>query len=235
MPVLLNRYILIYCSLVLSLNSQADDAVQSHESIREAARQHVLANAGQFPGKTEVTALALDRRLRLTRCEIPLETYESPNGLRAGRSVVGVRCNGSKPWKIFVPVKIAALQHVLVSKLALRRGQLLNPSDFHLVEQDVAQLRKGYYTNARQVAGLRAKRAIRSGSVLTPSMLAQDKIVKRGSHVEILAREGGLSVRMRGKAMANGAIGDRIRVKNQSSGREVTGLIIEPGVVLVQQ
>lgn len=219
------------------LAQDADNAtgLQSHDSIRHAARTHVLSNSGQFPGNTQVSTSPLDRRLRLSQCDQPLETYESPNGLRAGRSVVGVRCNGSKPWKLYVPVKIAVLREVLVNKTPLRRGQLIKPKDLEKTQRDVATLHKGYYTQTKELTGLRAKRAIKPGSVLTAGMFAQDKIVRRGSQVEILARSSSLSVRMRGKAMANGAIGERIKVKNLTSGREVTGTIIEPGVVLVQQ
>lgn len=207
---------------------------QPHDTIVEAARQHVLDHADQFTGKLSIKIFAPDRRLRLAWCDQPLQTYESPNGLKAGRSVVGVRCDGEKPWKLFVSVSIATLQPVVVTRTPLARGQLVRAQDLEIAEHDTARLHRAFYTDSSGLAGLRAKRNVQAGQVLTPSMLARNQVVRRGSQVEILANAGNLEVRMRGKALANGAIGDRIRVQNLTSGRKVTGLVIEPGVVQVQ-
>jgi len=215
--------------------AHADNPQQSHDSILEAAREHVLQRSEQFPGQVSVKPSPLDRRLRLAECDIPLQTYESPNGLRAGRSVVGVRCDGNKPWKVYVPVHIATLDQVVISTRALARGQLVGKDDLTITEQDTARLHKGYFTDASRLIGQRAKRAISGGRVITPAMLAQNQVVRRGGQVEILAQGGGLAVRMRGKALGNAGVGERIRVKNLSSGREVTGTVVEAGVVLVQQ
>ena len=113
----------IYLSLIVSLgalltlgaNAQASDqGVQDHASIRDAARQHIAASADDvFTARAEVSVGRLDSRLKLTACDQTLETYDSPNGLNGGRGVVGVRCNGSKPWKIFVPVNVALMESVV--------------------------------------------------------------------------------------------------------------------------
>ena len=73
-----------------------------------------------------MTTGSLDSRLKLAACDQPLATYDSPNGLNGGRGVVGVRCNGSKPWKIYVPVRIALMESVVVSRRAIVRGQELS-------------------------------------------------------------------------------------------------------------
>jgi len=221
--------------LLFCVAAGAQSPLQSHASILQTARDHVMQRSDQFPGEIAVKPSALDRRLRLAECDIPLQTYESPNGLRAGRSVVGVRCDGTKPWKVYVPVQIATLQAVVVSTRALARGQLVAKEDLVIREQDTARLHKGYFTQTSRLLGQRTKRAIGAGKVITPSMLARNQVVRRGGQVEILAEGSGLSVRMRGKAMSNGALGQQIRVKNLSSGREITGTVVEPGVVLVQQ
>lgn len=105
-----------------------NDTTESHQRIREAARAHVLARADQLPGQIEVKIARLDPRLRLRRCERPLETYDSPNGLRPGRNVVGVRCTGQHPWKLYVTVDIATLQPVVVAARPLARGQQVSRS-----------------------------------------------------------------------------------------------------------
>ena len=46
---------------------------ESHDHIREVARQHALQRADRFPGHIEITTGQLDRRLRLAACDTPPE------------------------------------------------------------------------------------------------------------------------------------------------------------------
>jgi len=229
------RILLAAGLMCLSAKPFAATAHQPHADILAAARAHVEQHAEQFGGNIEVTAKPLDRRLRLGLCELPLQTYESPNGLRPGRSVVGVRCDGAKPWKIFVSVNIATVQPVVVLAQPLARGQTVTAEHILLSEQDTSRLHRGYFSDPAQVIGQRSKRNLAVGKVVTPSTLARRQLVKRGSDVQILAKLGGLQVRMKGKALSNGAMGERIKVRNHSSGRVITGTVIDSGMILVQQ
>ena len=221
--------------LILTSTATAgtDHAIQSHQSIRDAARQHALSGAEKLPSRAEVSVGDLDSRLRLTACDQPLETYDSPNGLNGGRGVIGVRCNGSKPWKIYVPVRIALMESVVVSRRAIVRGQELGAGDLMLSEVDVSAVHKAYFTRIEDVVGMHSKRSITAGKLLHAGLLKQAKWIKRGSQVEIVAVGDGLDVRMRGKAMADGSRGDRIKVKNLNSGRIITGTVAGAGVVHV--
>ena len=226
-------FVAMWMALQMPLPVVATDAVQSHASIRETARQHVLDDADQFPVMPDVEVGRLDSRLRLVACDQPLEGYDSPNGLSGGRGVVGVRCNGSKPWKIYVPVKVALMEAVVVSRRALVRGQALQAEDVMLSETDVSRLRKAYFTRIEDVIGLRSKRAVAAGKTLHAGLLQREKLVRRGSQVEIVAMGSGLHVRMQGKALSDGGRGDRIKVKNLNSGRVVTGTVAAAGVIQV--
>ena len=134
---------------------------QSHDSIRDAARQHALAETQALSGNPQVSVGRLDSRLKLNACDQPLQTYDSPNGLSKGRGVVGVRCDGEKPWKLYVPVRVALLENVVVSRRPLVRGQTLGAGDVVLSEVDTSKLHKAYFTRVEDVIGLRSKRAQR--------------------------------------------------------------------------
>lgn len=211
----------------------ADPGVQSHAAIRDAARQHVAASAASSATRSEVTVGRLDSRLKLVACDEPLETYDSPNGLSGGRGVVGVRCNGSKPWKIFVPVTVALMEQVVVTRRPLTRGQAVQAADLTLSETDVSRLRKAYFTRIDDVVGLRSKRAVGAGKTLHAGLLKREQLVQRGKTVSIVAMVSGLQVSMRGKALADGGQGDLIRVRNLNSGRVVAGTVTGRGLVEV--
>ena len=208
-------------------------ATESHDNIRAAAEQHVLDRIDDLQGRVEVKVGSLDSRLRLAECDRALETYDSPNALSGGRGVVGVRCEGSKPWKLYVPVRIAVIDEVVVTRRSVVRGETLQADDLTLSEMDTSKLRKAYFTQIEDAVGLRSKRSIASGSVVHAGLLKRVNLVKRGSRVEIIANFDGLDVRMRGEALTDGGRGDRIRVKNLSSGRVVTGTVTGSGVIQV--
>ena len=213
----------------------APRAYESHQAIREAALAHVRARAAQFPGRIEISTSPLDRRLRLPACDQPLQTYDSPNGLRPGRGVVGVRCDGSHPWKLYVGVRIATLEPVVVLARPVARNQLLQAADLKTEWRDTSRLHRAYYTrdDLPALSGMKARRALPAGQVLNPNLLGLRQLVRRGARVEILARHGALQVRMAGKALQNGSRGQRIRVRNLSSGREISGEVIASGVIRV--
>ncbi len=213
--------------------SAEETAIESHDNIRAAAEQHVLERIDDLQGRVEVKVGSLDSRLRLAECDRALETYDSPNALSGGRGVVGVRCEGSNPWKLYVPVRIAVIDEVVVTRRSVVRGETLQADDLTLSEMDTSKLRKAYFTQIEDAVGLRSKRSIASGSVVHAGLLKRVNLVKRGSKVEIIANFDGLDVRMRGEALADGGRGDRIRVKNLSSGRVVTGTVTGSGVIHV--
>jgi flagella basal body P-ring formation protein FlgA len=223
---------LLACVAVFS-SSAGWAEYQSHDSIRDAARQHALAETQALSGNPQVSVGRLDSRLKLNACDQPLQTYDSPNGLSKGRGVVGVRCDGEKPWKLYVPVRVALLENVVVSRRPLVRGQTLGAGDVVLSEVDTSKLHKAYFTRVEDVIGLRSKRAVAGGKTLHAGLLAREKLVKRGSLVEIVANVSGLHVTMRGKALSDGGRGDRVRVKNLNSGRTVSGTVSARGVIRV--
>lgn len=222
--------------LVLALanaaHAQVDDN-ESHANIRAVATAYAEAHADEFGVPPVVEAEALDRRLRLARCSVPLEAFASPNGLRAGRSVVGVRCEGTKPWKLYVGIRIALPEMVVVTARPIARGEALQATDLLLREQDVAGLNKTYFTDPQQLLGLRARRTLTEGRVITARMVQRARLVQRGEQVLITGGTGGVQVQMMGKALTDGSRGDRIEVQNNKSARVVTGTVTGPGVVEV--
>jgi flagella basal body P-ring formation protein FlgA len=70
--------------------------------------------------------------------------------------------------------------------------------------------------------------------VLTPSLVKVDPVVQRGEHVTAVATGGGVSIQVGAVALAAGAAGQRIRLKNLSSGKEIEGVVRGPGRVEIR-
>jgi flagella basal body P-ring formation protein FlgA len=66
-------------------------------------------------------------------------------------------------------------------------------------------------------------------------LLAAPRVIRRGQQVSIRSATTGVQVRMGGRALEGGAIGDLVRVRNASSGRIVEGRVVGPGRVRVER
>ena len=81
--------------------------LQSHTSILDAARLYAIERAAARHDRVVANPGALDSRLRLARCEQPLNAFAAPGGKLSGKITVGVRCDGPKPWSLYVPVQVS--------------------------------------------------------------------------------------------------------------------------------
>ncbi|MCP3870499.1 MAG: flagellar basal body P-ring formation protein FlgA [Gammaproteobacteria bacterium] len=206
---------------------------QSHESIRAAARSHALDIHAGVDHTLELRVSDLDKRLRLGKCDTPLETFSSDSTRLRSKLTVGVRCTDQQPWSIYVPVNVKLFKKVLVATRSLSRGAVLSSADIKLKQMDITRLRRGYLEQPRQVVGKALKRSIRPDSILTPNLLSFSEVISRGAQVTILGQIGGISVRMEGKALGNGTTGERILVRNISSNRRIEATVMAPGIVKV--
>jgi flagella basal body P-ring formation protein FlgA len=202
------------------------DAWQSLESIKRAATAYAESRLATPDSRLRATVKALDERLRLARCAEPLTTFMPDHTTQLRRNAtVGVRCSRPKPWKIYVPVVIAAYRPVLVTNRPIARGEILTPGDVRIDERDVATVRSAYLTDVIQLSGKVVRRALPEGTLITIGHLNEERIVKRGQSVTLLINHSGLQVRMAGTALSDGIRNQRIEVENHSSKRIVEGIV----------
>ncbi|MCB1756328.1 MAG: flagellar biosynthesis protein FlgA, partial [Gammaproteobacteria bacterium] len=98
---------------IFSASLQAQDAWQSHASIRERVTQFVIAELGAETD-LQVEPGRLDRRLKLVKCLQPLDAFWPPGARQYGNTSVGISCEGEKPWKIYVQASVEVLEQVAV-------------------------------------------------------------------------------------------------------------------------
>ncbi len=224
---LIGMTLLFYGSIVMAAE------YQPHESIRQAAREYILSKNHSTDGKIELDVGRLDRRLRLAKCDKPLTAFSPPGKGSSRKWSVGIRCNGTEPWSIYVPVSIHIKKYILVAAREIPRGSIIDATDLMLAEHDVSRIHNGFFQQTERVIGKTAKRGLHPGDIITPGKLASTSTVKRGNQVTILAKIGQIKVRMTGKALSDGAIGERIRVQNKSSKRRIEAIVVAPGIVEV--
>lgn len=153
----------------------------------------------------EIHSQPLDERLRLRKCELPLEASVNDSVINAGRTSVSVRCTGATPWSLFVPVTVKATTQVVLVKGPLPRGTVLLPTHLEMREMPVDQLPANYLSRIEDVVGQELNRFVNNESYATAFMLNIRNMVEKGQEVVILARNKTLEVRVAGKALEPGS------------------------------
>lgn len=217
----------VMISTPMSTSAAANFEWHSLDDIRRTAVTFIEQRS-ERPGQAAVvTAGALDSRLRLKRCDTALVPYLPPGTKVGANTTVGVRCKGPKPWKLFVPVRVGVSAPILVATRPLARGAVLTPDDVMAVHRELNTLHSGYIKAGEPVAGLVLKRRLPEGQALRPELLTTPQVIRRGQSLTIVSadRTGSVAIRMAGIALSDGRMGERIRVKNQSSGRTIEGVV----------
>jgi flagella basal body P-ring formation protein FlgA len=224
---------LLVAALLLTAAPQPGPAGERQDpaAIREAAERFVRERLTSADA-ARVVADRIDERLRLEACGEPLEAFAVSGGRIGSNTSIGVRC--ADRWKLYVPVRVETPQRVVALARPVRRGEVLTAGDLEFVAADTQRLQQGYFSAVDALIGQRLARSVTPGTILNHSMLKRIALIETGQSVTLIAGTGGIAVSAPGKALASGSAGDRIKVRNLSSGRIVEGVIRDGDHVAVR-
>lgn len=210
-------------------------SVQNHSDITAAVTQLLQQVTTVNPlFEIEIAVNPLDPRLRLAACSKPITAY-APQGFRAiGNTNVGVRCDGDQPWNILVPSKVKAYANIIVAAKPIARGTLLTATDLKYARKDISTQGNGYFTQLEEVIGQTARLPLLLDTEINNISVTPPLLVKRGEMVTLIATGDGLEIRSEGTALQQGALGEMITVSNNSSKRQVEGIVTAPSTVQVR-
>lgn len=199
---------------------------QPHAEIYQQVESFALQHSAQEGIEHQIKVYKLDSRLKIPHCQTPFHLNFHDQAKQYGKRSVKVTCNQTKPWSIYVSINIDAYRQVIVVKTPVKRGNVVSAADIETKRVNLAKLRHGYYVNTDEVIGLVAKRQLRRNYVLSPKHLEEPLLVKNGDKVSLSSSSGPITISASGIAMGNGRMGDRIRVKNASSGRMIFAEVV---------
>jgi flagella basal body P-ring formation protein FlgA len=109
----------------------------------------------------------------------------------------------------------------------IRPGEIIAPADVRIVASGPT----GGLSSAEQAVGMAARRLLATGRPLMAGDIGPPMLVSRNSLVPLVFVRGGLTIRTEGRALGNGAEGERVRVMNLASRQTVTGTVAADGSV----
>ncbi|MEO9525527.1 MULTISPECIES: flagellar basal body P-ring formation chaperone FlgA [Marinobacter] len=202
--------------------------------IEQAATNYLTAFAEEQSEKgyqVSYEPSGVDSRLALASCEQPLAVEFTGDPWRSTHPSLQVACEGIRPWRMFVTASVSINGPALVAARPLARGERITADMVTTQSVVVNASRRGVLGTADHIQGMEVRRPINAGSVITPDLLTAPDAVERGDHVIITAKSGAFSVTSRGKALANGSVGEQVLIQNLRSARTVRANVIAPGRV----
>ncbi len=142
--------------------------------------------------------------------------------------LVTIQHGSAEPQIQKVAIEVALKRNVIVAINPISRGQTLTRADIMTEQRSFKKLEHIGMTKPATVIGQEAKRAIRMGDMIKAGDIKSKVLVKRNDLVSIRSVQSGIAIESTGKALADGALGDSIEVRNEGSEEtfwaRVTGL-----------
>ena len=190
--------------------------------IQQAVDQLVRSQTAGLPGKVSFVLGEIDAKMNLASCPAP-EAFIPPGARLWGNASVGVRCNGSTPWTIYIPVSVRVHAQVVISARSLTQGRPIELGDLSVQEADLTLLPGAVITETAQAVGRISSLSIPPGQPLRQDLLRSPAVIQQGQSVTLRAQGQGFRISAEGRALTNAAEGQVAQVRTPS-GQIVSGI-----------
>lgn len=201
------------------------------ETIRRAALAFLQQQTVGLPGKIGVKVMPTFPR-GLAACTT-LEPF-MPTGARLwGRTTVGVRCAGAKPWTLYLGAQISIEATYYLAARQIESGAMVTAEDLLARDGDLSNLPRAIITDPSQAVGSTALMRINAGMPLRQDLLKSASAVTIGQTVRVIAQGQGFSISSEGSVMNNASPGQQVRVK-MAGGQIISGIVKDGSTVQVE-
>ncbi len=115
----------------------------------------------------------------------------------------------------------------------LQNGEIANGEDVVFIRVAQSRVARGALTDSADIIGFSARRQLRPGVALRDIDFEKPIVIRKGDSVTMVFRVPGVELTARGKAMANGGLGDSVPVLNVQSRTQVDAVVTGTGAVTV--
>lgn len=220
--------VFLLCSLSSFVSAQVYPVSQLKQDIAS-----FLATEYQQVAHTriDISVSNLDKRLRLASCTQPVKFINQDQSGTGGNISVKAECNSGKVWSVHVPAQVTIYREIPIAVRDIARGEVISQAHITTNVINVSNIRQAFLPDTHAIVGKEAKRNISKGEPFKTALLDAPTAVKRGEIVVLESHAGSIKVSSAGTAMADGRVGQKIRVRNNSSERIISGVVISQGLV----
>ncbi len=223
-------FYLLFSGFLLNANLHA---FQSSE-IEEVTKKYLAENENSYKNyptqRVTFSISNLDNRLSLAPCQTK-PIIQPQNSIYAStRFTLRVICN-SPSWLQYVSVQVKLFDYAVISRMAITKQTIINADMVDIKEVEVSNTSKQYFHDIQEVINKIAKNTIGPNQILSNTHLDLPLAIRKNQEVTILAKTGNIAVKMKGIALDDGKLGQRIRIKNTKSQRVIEAIVLDSNTV----
>lgn len=208
-----------------------NQATQDGDAVRAAALVFLTQQAAGLPGKADITVTPVFPR-GLAACST-LEPFLPAGSRLWGRTTVGVRCSGDRPWTLYLQARVSVMATYYLAARAVAPGEVLTAADLIPRDGDLTSMPQAIVTDPSQAVGAVTLSRLAAGLPLRTDMLRGAGAVVIGQSVHVVTNGAGFSISAEGSAMNNAAPGQQVRVKT-AGGQIISGVVKDGSTVEIQ-
>ncbi len=131
-----------------------------------------------------------------------------------------------------VVANVGYLCEAVVAVNPLPANHVITAEDVRVDINRISNLRDMTPADPGTIIGKKTARAIAANKVIKPSLLKKIFLVKRNDYVKVNSQAGSISITLRGKALADGGLGDTISIaRDNCKNNVVRAIVTGPGTV----
>jgi flagella basal body P-ring formation protein FlgA len=146
---------------------------------------------------------------------------------------VHVIVDGVRKEKLQVRSRVEVWMDVVTSANKMIRGSVIEPSDVVLAKKNVTGQGQKYFGKLDDVAGKQVTVTIARNVLVQDWMVRVPPLVSKNDQVMLIAEMPSFTATAAGIALDDGSIGDRIKVRNKDTNKEIFGKVISRTEVAV--
>lgn len=230
--------LLLMLLLTLSPGVQAQTETLDITVLEQILRQQAQHQLEDYLALQGWQANRVDYQVWLAPAAAHLPPCRQTLGLQAGglyrqpwgRRPYLISC-GDPQWQLRARVDVSVFMSVWATAQEIAKGRAIQGDDLVAKELEVSRIQRGFTPASLSLLEQKSGRRLRMGQLIGELDLQKQWAVRQGEGVLIRAGKGSFAATTRGEALEDGAIGDGIRVRNNSSGREIQTWVLGKGEV----
>ena len=222
----MSRLLIVMCCLAIMIQAAPAETLEQYLSDKIVADYHL------DPDQVRIAIV----RSALENNEVDgydIEAYPVTQAQPRGRFSMTVELfrDGARVERGSVSLDIRIFADLPVPIQNINRHELLTDDMFTFKRFDITSITEKLLTEPSQWEGCRAKHNLTADRYIPMRRVEKLPDVENGQPVTIIGSSGILEIHARGQALQNGAVGEKIRVKNVDSRKILTATVTAPGVV----
>lgn len=223
---------------VLSASLAAEGTRLDAETLAARARDWVVEQLGTDRASLELAGAPRD--LALPAGTVTTTFSVQSSSAAAGQitvfiEAVAVDAAGHRtPRSTTAAFRVNAPQDVVVATRELARRMVVSAADVRVERRTADRVPAGpVFRDLGEVVGKEIVRPVAPGEVVTLQAVVAPRVIRRGAIVTLLLEGQGFRLMAKGIAQEDGAVGENIRVVNQSSRKELMGRVEDDRTVRI--